>query len=119
MNKIFLILYSICKSHLIIIGILILTYFIEEITGLKLFIRQFKWKKSTKNALIHLDGDSWLYFLFVLGVFIFDIFKKRIPFEFSSVIIWLSIMIFLVFIFRKYYNKYQGVDPNKADDDYT
>ena len=68
----FKIIYSILKGHLYIIGIIGITYLIEKLTKLSLFVDQFKWKKSPNNAEILSDRDSVYYFLFMAGVLIYD-----------------------------------------------
>ena len=119
LNTIKNVIYSIVKAHLIICGILIISYIIEINTNFKLFIKHFQWKKSIRNAEIALDGHSVFYFAIVLIFFIYEIIKKKIDLYFFSIVLWLVIMICLLLIFRKYYNKHQGVDPTKADDDFT
>ena len=111
--------YSIVKAHIFIIIILFVTFLLEQLLGLRLFIKPFMWKKNARKARIYLDGDTFTYFVFNVGVFIYDIIKGNVSYHFIPIIIWLVIMIILTIIFRDFYNKYQGYDPNKADDDYT
>ena len=113
------VIYSIAEAHLIVMGILALSYIIEVNTNLRLLIKHFKWRKSIRNAEIALDGHSVFYFVFVMAVFIYDIIEKKVDLNFISIGLWLGIMICLLTLFRKCYKKYQGVDPDKADDDYT
>jgi hypothetical protein len=84
-----------------------------------LFIKQFKWEKNRRKAEIHLDGATFTYYVFTMGVFIYDIIKGNVIFHIIPIVIWLVIMIILTIIFRDLYDKYQGYDPNKADDDYS
>ena len=113
------VIYSVLKAHLIILVILILSYIIEQITPLSLFVDQFKWKKSPRNAEIHVSGDSLYYLIIVLIVFIYDIYHDKIELNFISILAWLVIMIPLFWLFRILYRKYQGVDTNKADVDFS
>ena len=115
----FKIFFSILKGHLILICLITISYLIEMITTLSLFVDQFKWKKSLENAEMLSDRDSSYYFLFMAGVFIFDIYKNNIEVSAFSIIGWLVMMIFLAIIFRKFHFKYQGVDPNKDDADFS
>jgi len=113
------VLYSILKAHGFIIVILIVTFLLEQLLGLRLFMRQFRWKKNDKMGIIMLDGDSVTYFIFICGVLIYDLYKKNIEFNIVSILVGLVIIIIFTIIFRDLYDKYQGKDPNKADDDYT
>ena len=88
-------------------------------THYSIFIRYFKWKKSTRNAEIASDGNTVYYVIVCLIVFIYDVYKHHVKFSFLNVIFWLIIMTMLALIFHKLYAKYQGLDPTKADDDYS
>ena len=112
-------IFSIIKANLIILGILIVTYIIEVNSNFKLFIDHFKWKKSIRNAEIAANGNTIYYLIFCLAVFVYDMIKNNVKFNFINILFWLIIMTMLTFIFHRLYSKYQGVDPNKADDDYT
>jgi hypothetical protein len=106
--------FSIVKAHVFIIIILFITFLLEKVFGLSLFIDQFKWKKSTNNARIHLNRDTFTYFVFTMGVFIYDIIKGNVTFHIIPIAIWLVIMIILTIIFRDLYDKYQGYDPKQS-----
>ncbi len=113
------ILFSILKANIFAAILVILFYLIEIKYNLKIFIKYFTWKKSQKNARIATDGNTGYYAIFCLFIFIYDIVKKNVKFNFISVLLWLIIIIILSSTFHKLYSKYQGVDPNKADNDYT
>jgi len=111
--------YSLIKANFLIAAIVIILYIIEINTKLILFVKQFKWKKSLKNAKIHRDRDQGSYFIFCCLVYLFDLFKGNIRFTIISFIFWIISLVFLATLFGKIYDRYQGIDPNKADDDYT
>ena len=113
------VIFSITKAHIFIIIILFISFLFEKMLDLHLFIKQFIWKKNKKKAEIHLDGATFTYFVFIKGVFIYDIIKGNIDFHIIPIVIWLVIMIILTIICRDLYDKYQGFDPNKADDDFS
>jgi hypothetical protein len=118
-NSILNIFFSILKAHLVIVVILGITYFIEKLTSISLFVDQFKWKKSQKNARILLAGDTVYYFMCNLFMFSYDAFKGNLQFNFFTVSLWIIIIVILIKLFRKYHYKYQGMDQMKSDDDYS
>lgn len=113
------IILSLIKANIFAAILVFLLYLIEINTNFKLFVKQFKWKKSTKNARIHRNGDQVYYFIFCCIVYVYEIYKGTISLTIISFIIWLILLIILSTIFGKLYDKYQGIDPGKADDDYT
>jgi hypothetical protein len=113
------VIYSLLKAHIILIGIVAISYIIEKITPLRLLYDHFKWEKSVKNAEAALDLHTFLYILFIMSVLIYDIYIENVKFEVLPIVIWISLMIIFVRFFRKYYNKYQGVDKNKSDNDFS
>ena len=110
---------SIGKANLITIGIVILSYIIEKLTGLKLFIDHYRWIKSENNAETLSIGDTVYYFILNLIVFIYDIYKGEIEFHVISIVTWLLLVGILTQIFYIIHGKYQQIDPNKADNDFT
>lgn len=58
------------------------------------------------------------YLIFVSAVFGYDVYRGKIDLKFESILIFAIIMMWLLMIFRKYFNKYQGIDPTKKDNDY-
>ena len=110
---------SIGKANLIAIGIVILSYIIEKLTGLKMFIDHYRWIKSENNAETLSIGDTVYYFILNLIVFIYDIYKGEIEFHVISIVTWLLLVGILTQIFYIIHGKYQKVDPNKADNDFT
>ena len=110
------------------------SFIIEKGTGLDLLIFLFKWKKSTLNAKRHLRGATVEYVLICLGVFIYDLYDKNInletidifgigttPFVNGCVVFLLSFSLLplMTIWFEKYYERDQGHDPDKSDDDLT
>ena len=112
-------LFSLVKANFLALILVFVLYLIEINSDFKLFVKQFQWKKSLKNARIHRNGDQVLYFIFCTAVYIYDLYKGNVNFSVISFIIWLITLIILSTIFGKIYDKYQGVDPKKADDDFS
>jgi Ca2+/Na+ antiporter len=110
---------SIAKANLIAIGIVILSYIIEKLTGLRLFIDHYTWIKSENNAETLSIGDTVYYFILNLIVFIYDIYMGKIEFHVIAIVTWLLFVGILAQIFYLIHGKYQKVDPNKSDNDYT
>ena len=113
------ILFSILKAQLITIGIIVASYLIEKITGLKLLIDHYTWKKSPHNVEVLSTGDSAYYFIVNLIVFIYDIYSDRIEFKLYNIILWLVLAIFLTIGFYRVHKKYQRIDFFKNDNDYS
>ena len=119
MDSLINVIVSILKSNFIAIIIVFMSFVIESFTDFKFLIKDFKWKKSLKNARIHRNGNQVYYFILTSIVYAYDLYKGNLEFTFIAFAIWLAILITLSTILGKIYDKYQGVDPNKADDDYT
>ena len=113
------IIVSIGEANLIAIGIVLFSCIIEKITGLKLFIDNYKWVKSENNAENISIRDTVNYFILNLIVFIYNIYEGKIEFHVIAIVIWLILVGILVQIFYLIHRKYQKIDPNKSDDDYT
>lgn len=113
------ILITLGKSHLYVLYIVIGSFIIEKFTGLKLFIYDYFWVKSPRNAEDGSNRDAGLYLIINCIVFGYNIYHGRIEFNIFNIIIWVIIISILTKIFYKIHRKYQKVDPNKADDDYT
>lgn len=113
----FEIILIIVKAHLIIILILAISYLLEKLIGLKLFITFFRWKKSKRNAEIYLNGHTFLYFVVILLTFVFS--DKGIYFEYNinTISAFILMVIPLLMIFRKLHSKYQGIDVTREDDE--
>ncbi|GEM_PF-4406777 len=107
------------KSHVLLLLLLLASYTIEKITGLRLFIDHYTWVKSPENAEALTARDSFFYIVLNSGVLLYHYIKGKIAFTWISFLIWLIILSFLVKIFYRIHRRYQKVDPNKADDDYT
>lgn len=118
-ENIYNIVYSIVKAHLLICAIIIVSFIIERFTPLVLFIKQFKGKKSSNNARAFLESTTYIYILFLLSILVYDIVKGKIQIESTSLIIWALVMFWLVHLFRKFIRKYQKVDPDKSDHDFS
>jgi len=113
------ILIIIGASQLVVFLIILTSYVIEKFTQFNLFIDHFTWKKSLNNAKILTVRDSVYYFIINLGVFYYSIHNEYIMFSIPKALFWLCIVFILTLTFREVHYKYQGVDFNKSDDDYT
>jgi hypothetical protein len=118
-NDIFNVLVSLVKANILAVAVVFVFYLIEINSDFKLFVKQFQWKKSLKNARIHRDRDQVSYFIFCTAVYVYDLYKGNVKFSVISFIFWFALLIFLSTIFGKIYDQYQGVDPKKADDDFS
>jgi hypothetical protein len=112
------VLISIGKAHLIVLTIIFLSYIIESFTALKLFIDNYRWKKSSRNADAISNRDLGIYLIILVIVFIYDIVNDNLEVTFISFVVWLLITSGMVKVFFRIHRKYQAVDPNKSDDDY-
>jgi len=110
---------SFVKANFLAALVVFFLYLIERNSEWILFVKQFKWKKSQKNARIHRHRDQVYYFIFCILVYIYDIYNNNIHFTAFSFTIWFTLLIVFSTFFGKLYYKYQGVDPNKADDDFS
>ena len=110
---------SILKTNLIALIIVSVVYVLEVLFNLKIFIRYFTWRKSIRNAEIAAQGETVYYVVFCTLVLIYDLIKGHLTFNDYSISFWLIEMVFLTIQFHKFYSKYQGVDPNKEDKDFS
>jgi hypothetical protein len=110
---------SILKANLIALIIVSVVYVLEVLFNLKIFIRYFTWRKSIRNAEISAHGNTVYYIVFCTLILIYDLIKGHLTFNDYSISFWLIEMVFLTIQFHKFYNKYQGVDPNKEDKDFS
>ncbi len=108
-------LLAITKSILIALLIVSFSYFIEKLTGLKLFFDHYKREKSPNDAKILSDGDTGYYIILNIIVLIVDIVKEKIQITFYNITLWLGIIIILSVSFHRIHRKYQNVNPNMED----
>ena len=118
-NNFLNIIISIGKANLIVIGIVVLSFIVEKLSGLRLFIDHYTWIKSPYNAKSLSIRDTDYYLIINLAVFVYDIYQGKIEFHALTLATWLFIVGNLAIQFYFIHRKYQKVDPNKADDDYT
>ena len=118
-NNILNIIISIGKANLIAIGIVLLSYIIEKLTGLRLFIDHYTWVKSEYNAETLSIRDTVNYLILNLIVFVYYIYLGKIELHVIALVTWLFFIGLLTQIFYSIHRKYQKVDPNKSDNDYT
>ncbi len=102
-------------SHLYLIGLILVIYTYELITGKLILVHWFLFRKDLKSAYGSAIREAMLYFLFNIGFGIYKTFiKKNVPEEFSF-LIWIVIVLSLSIIVGRLYYKYQGIDPNKPN----
>jgi len=106
-------------SQVIVLLIILISYFVEKYTPVNLFIDQFTWKKSPRNARKFAGGNAVYYFIINLLVFIYCIYTQYIPFSKWKLIVWSIIVSLFSLLVRELYYSYQGIDFNKSDDDYS
>jgi hypothetical protein len=109
--------YIIIKAHIVLIIIILISYILEKLLGLKLLFSFFKWKKSKKNAEIHLDGHTIFYLLILVLTFVFSEKGKNFKFNMTTISAFILLVIPFLLLFRKLYSKYQGKDFSKSDSD--
>ena len=119
LNQFWAATFSILKANLIALMIVSVVYVLEVLFNLKIFIRYFTWRKSIRNAEISANGKTGYYIVFCTLVLIYDLIKGHLTFNDYSISFWLIELVFLAIQFHKFYSKYQGVDPDKKDDDFT
>jgi len=113
------VLYSIWGTIILTLKIISVSFIIEKVTGLKLLVSTFYWKKNLYNAKTSAVGSSVTFFFLNVIVYIYDLIKGYVVFNIFSFIVWLLLIIFLKRLLYRIYYKYQSIDPNKADDDYS
>ena len=113
------VLVSIGKAHLIVIGILIFSFIIEHTTQFRLFFKDFVRPKSQKQAEIANDRNIGTYFLIMVGKIIYDMFTRNMVINFYTIVFSFLIIYLLTKFFYRIHKKYQAVDPEKADDDFS
>lgn len=118
-NDIILVIISVGKAQIFVIALIILSYIIEKVTILNLFIDHYTWRKSPNNVQILANGDTGYYVILCIFVLSYDIFKGFVKFNVVSILSWLFLMMILIPTLRHLHLKYQGVDPDKPDDDWT
>jgi len=113
------IIQSIVTANIIAIGIILVSYIIERNTRLRLFIDHYTWIKSERQADILTSGDSFYFFLVLLGRWIYDIKSNNIDNTFVNHVIWFVLSVTITVMLAKVHRRYQKTDPGKADDNYS
>jgi hypothetical protein len=104
--------------HGFLLLLILASVVIEKITGLSLFVDQFRWKKSPNNALNIKARDTVYYIIYMVACFVYFLVKGKLPHVALAIPGWIFTMVIAVIYQRKFYDRYQGVDPSKSDDDY-
>lgn len=113
-------IFIILKGCLIVFIIYTVSFIVEKVTGLKLLIDNFFWKKSINMAKgAALNNSIFIFLLTNIIVLIVDLSKYNKNPEEYNFFVWLVLLIFLTIAFGKIYYTFTGKDPNKKDDDYT
>ncbi len=103
------------ESHFYLFIFVLITHFVELLTGFRMFVRWFLFKKDLKTAHGTASRETLLYFIYNIGFAVYKVyFSENTEADFYF-FIWVVIIIFLSILFRKLYNKYQGIDENKPD----
>lgn len=105
-------------SLILTLVILLASYLIEKITGLKLFFWQYHWKKSLNNVRIISNRDSAYFLILNIIVFIYYVYKDKIEFGLIIFLLWLLVLSVLTRLLYNVHRKYQKKDPNKKDNEY-
>jgi len=103
------------ESHLYLIGLILIIYTYELITGKLILVHWFLFKKDLKSAYGSAIIESILYFFFNIGFGVYKAFIKKNVSEDFSFFIWFVIILCLSIIVGRLYYKYQGIDPDKPD----
>ena len=111
------VLISLCKANLLAIIIVLVFYFVETHSDFKLFVTHFKWKKSVKYARVFRHTFQAYYFLFCCSVLVYDLTINKIGISITAFLIWFVLLASLTGLLGLLHDKYQGVDPNKKEDD--
>ena len=118
-NDIISVIISVGEAQLLVLALILLSYIIEKVTILNLLIAQYTWRKSPNNVEVLTDGDTAYYVIVCIFVLSFEIFQGLVKFNVVSILFWLFMMMILIPTLRHFHKKYQGIDYNRADDDYT
>ena len=113
------IIFSLGKAHAIVLVLIIMSYILEKLTGLNLFVDHYTWKKSALNADMLSSRDSVFYLILNSITFGYDLIQHNIVFNITNLVVWFILIYILTNRFYYFHRKYQAVDPNKADDDFT
>lgn len=119
MSEILNLLFVLLLSNVMYLAIFLFSFIIESVTGLRLMFDQLKWAKSSNKAEKLAYGNSGIYFVILFCCFIYFGLKGLVTINLYTSIAWIVITIPLMIQFRKFYNKFQKIDPNKSDDDYS
>lgn len=107
------------KAHLLILLIVISVWIIEITLGLNLLVKMYIWKKNPKLAMSTTDLDSLVYVLLNIGAYLYYQIHGEPHFHWLTFLIWFGSLVLLSYLFRKIHYRFQGIDPDKAEDDYT
>ncbi len=110
------VLFLILEAHLYIICIILVSYVIERVTGLKLIIDAFfDEEKEEDIANGAASFNSIGYFTISLIVFLYHLYIKKTELGANAFWKWLLIMLPLTIIFRILYYRWQGKKSQKQD----
>ncbi|MAT39343.1 MAG: hypothetical protein CL946_07040 [Ectothiorhodospiraceae bacterium] len=108
---------SLLKANVLASIVVFFLYLVESNSDYKLFVTHFKWKKSRKYARVFRHTFQAYFFIFCVCIFFYDLFRGSFDLSMISFVVWLILLLTLTMALGKFHDKYQGVDPNKEDDD--
>lgn len=118
MENLSLLILDLLLVHGFLLLLILASAVIERVTGLHLFVDHFRWKKSPNNAQIIKSRDTVYYIIYMVACFVYLLVKDKLPHLGLAIPGWISTMVIVTVGLRKFYDRYQGVDPNKSDDNY-
>lgn len=109
----------IVKGQFVVLFIIILSYIIETLSNINLLFWGFNLKKNLKMANGAADLHAFLYFMICLLTLIFDRYIFKNTMNDFSFWYWFLLMMPLVISFRKIYFKFQKIDSERSNHDFS
>lgn len=103
------------KSHIYLVLIILFIYIVELLTGFRIIIKWFTYKKAKMTAEGTALRESTLYFFYTLSFGIYYRFFSNPNESNINLLIWFITSFSLALFLWYFYRKYQGVDPSKGD----
>ena len=103
-------------SHLLLLKTVLIVYIFELITGLKIIVGWFLYKKDLKSAQGTAIVEPIIYFLYNFVYAIIEINRRKDAIQSDvNLLIWSIIILFFSYLINRFYIKFQGVDTSKPD----
>ena len=106
----------ILKSIFYVFIIYLVSFSIEKLTGLKLLIDNFLWKKS-KNMAIGATINNTIFIFLLTNIIVLLVSDKKL--EDHEIVEWIIFIPILTLLFAATYYSLTGIDPSKKDDDFA